>query len=191
MITLKIREAGHTVAIPGLKTFRTPADIDISKLDIRIISMYLKTSGITNYKIVAESDQGHKEIYTRKDFDMIENKKPIKQDVKMTKRIDKIEKILETLVIREAGKTSTEKEQNNKLDRLEKLIKKQNTKTIFVSNESTKVDGDDPEIEELDSFIPDVDVSEMKIKSDIKTIKQETDDLEDAADMLSGLTKNR
>jgi hypothetical protein len=29
----------------------------------------------------------------------------------------------------------------------------------------------------------------MKIKSDIKTIKQESDDLEDAADILSGLIK--
>lgn len=186
MITLKIKEPGFTVAIPGLKVFRTPADIDISKLDIRVVSMYLKTSGITKFEIVAENDSGHQERYTKKDFDVVEAKKKVVPN-KETERIDRIEKMLELLVSREVDKTSTEKEQiNNKLDRLEKIIKTSQTTTRVV--ERVKDKDDEPEIEELESFIPEVDISDMKLSSgNTKTIKQDADDLEDSADMLSGL----
>ena len=74
MIKLKIKEPGHTVAIPGLKVFRSPVDVDISKLDIRVVSMYLKSSGIEKYEIIAEMD-GNKETYTQKDFDLPKKKK--------------------------------------------------------------------------------------------------------------------
>lgn len=181
MITLKITEPGLTVAIPGLKVFRTPATIDISKLDIRIVSMYLKTSGIEKYEIVAET-QKTKEIYTKQDFEIAEQKK---ED---TSRIDRIEKMLEVLVSKQAGELTPEKEQiNNKLDKLEKLIANQSTKTVVVKNKTSEYD--EPEIEELESFIPEVDVSDMKIKSDVKKVKQDDDGLEDAADLLSGLIK--
>lgn len=192
MITLKIREPGFTVAIPGLKVFRTPADIDISKLDIRVISMYLKTSGITKYEIVAESDAGHKEVYTKKDFDVIKAKKKQKVDPDK-KRIDRIEQMLEVLVSREVGKTSPDEEQiNNKLDRLEKLFKNTKSQVQIIDKGQARRSSknEEPDIEELDSFIPEIDVSDLKLSSgEKKTIKQDSDDLEDTADMLSGLIR--
>lgn len=182
MITLKIHEPGHTIAIPGLKVFRTPADIDISKLDIRVVSMYLKTSGIEKYEIVAESKES-KEIYTKQDFDVVE-KKPSNDN----SRIDRIEKMLEVLVTKQVSNLTPEKEQiNNKLDKLEKLIANQSKKTVIVP--SKRGESIEPEIEELEAFIPEVDVSDMKIKSDVKKVKQDDDGLEDAADLLSGLIK--
>lgn len=192
MITLKIKEPGHTVAIPGLKVSRSPVTLDISKLDIRIVSMYLKTSGIEKYEIVAETPQGGMETYTHKDFDVIEKRKPEVDQSHLTNKINKLERMMEVLLSRELGKTSPDKEQiNNKLDRLEKLFKQGTIQVVDKTPARQEIlKGGEPEIEELDSFIPEVDISDMKLSSDnIKTVKQDDDGLEDAADMLSGLMR--
>lgn len=190
MITLKISEPGHTVAIPGLKVFRTPATIDISKLDIRIVSMYLKTSGIEKYEITAKT-QDKKEVYTKKDFDEVEKKKPKQKQKVNPSRIDRIEKMLEVLVTQQVSNLDPEKEQiNKKLDRLERLMKSKGMTQVTRDSKTKKSMADiEPEIEELEAFIPEIDVSDMKIKSDIKTVKQDDDSLEDTADLLSGLIK--
>ena len=191
MITLKIKEAGHTIAIPGLKVMRSPVELDISKLDIRVVSMYLKTSGIEKYEIVAKTPQGEKETYTNKDFDVVEKRKSKPKQSDADIKIKKLESMMEILLARELGKSSENKEQiNNKLDNLEKLFQS----GIQVVDKSPArrdiLKGGEPEIEELDSFIPEVDISNMKLSSDnIKTVKQEDDGIEDAADALSGLIR--
>ena len=189
MITLKIKEAGHTIAIPGLRVTRSPVNLDISKLDIRVVSMYLKTSGIEKYEIVAENPQGEKETYTHKDFDVIKKVEP-KQD-EVTDKIKKLEGMMEILLSRELDKSPSNKEQiNNKLDNLEKLFKS-GVQVVDKSPARREIlKGDEPEIEELDAFIPEVDTSDMKLSSDnIKTVKQDDEGLEDAADALSGLIR--
>ena len=60
MIILKVKDKGTVVDIPGTKKVRTPADIDITKVDINFVSMYLRKQGIKHYEIV--SDTGEKEI---------------------------------------------------------------------------------------------------------------------------------
>jgi len=186
MIKLKIKEPGHTVAIPGLKVFRSPVDVDISKLDIRVVSMYLKSSGIEKYEIIAEMD-GNKETYTQKDFDLPKKKKvkPQKDDA----RFGRLEKMMEILIARDLGKSDTDSEQiNNKLDKLEKLFNSDRGASRVVNK--PKGGRIEPEIEELDSFIPEVDISDMKLSSEnIKKVKQEDDGQEDAADILSGLMR--
>lgn len=191
MITLKIKDAGHTVAIPGLKVARSPVELDISKLDIRVVSMYLKTSGIEKYEIVAATPEGVKETYTQKDFTVVESRKVKPKHSAVDDKINKLEKMMEVLLARELGKTTENKEQiNNKLDKLEKLFKG----SIQVVDKSPArrelLKGGEPEIEELDAFIPEVDISDMKLSSDnVKTVKQDDDGLEDAADALSGLIR--
>lgn len=186
MIILKIKKPGYTIAIPGLSPSRSPVEVDISKLDIRVVAMYLKSADISEYEIIADIGKGSKEVYTKKDFEIREKSKsePYKKEV--NKRFNKLEKMLSTLLIREAGKSSLEKEQiTNKLNNLEKLLQKKLT-TSFLNNTINN----EPEVEELDSFIPDINVSDLSIKSKgVKTIKQDSDDLEDAADILSGLIK--
>ena len=191
MIILKIKDAGHTIAIPGLKVSRSPVELDISKLDIRVVAMYLKTSGIEKYEIVAESPQGDKETYTKKDFEGVEKRKSEPKRTDVDNKIEKLEKMMEILLARELGKSEPNKEQiNNKLDRLEKLFES----GIQVIDKSPArkelLKGDEPEIEELDAFIPEVDISDMKLSSDnVKKVKQDDDGLEDAADALSGLIR--
>ena len=189
MIRLKIKEAGHTIAIPGMSVFRSPVNLDISKLDIRIVSMYLKTSGITKYEIVAENNEGAKEVYTQKDFSPPKKRKTkTKKDSRSDARFEKLEKMMEIILEREVRNDSSNEEQiYNKLDKLEKLVK---TGAVIRDVQKEDFENSDPEIEELDSFIPEVDISGMKLNSDnIKTVKQDSDELEDAADMLSGLTR--
>lgn len=192
MISLKIKEAGHTIAIPGLPVCRSPVNLDISKLDIRIISMYLKTSGITKYEIIAETERGDREVYTRKDFDIVEKQKSKidKQDI--NNRFNRIEKMMEILLTREVSKITPNEEQiTNKLDNLEKLLRVNKNIQVVNKTEARKnILNDDPDIEEIDSFIPEVDISDMKLSSDnIKTVKQDDGGLEDAADILSGLIR--
>lgn len=190
MITLKIKKPGHTIEIPGLPTFRSPVDVDITKLDMRKVAMYLKAAGIRQYEIVSESDKSEKKIYTLKDFEKVKPQKNDKLQLDINKRFNKLENLMTALLTREAGNIDLNKEQiNDKLDKLEKLVsQKLNSSTQYVYKK-IKPDENEPEIEELDSFIPEIDVSNMKIKSDIKTIKRDDDDLEDAADILSGLIK--
>jgi hypothetical protein len=192
MITLKIKEVGHTVAIPGLQVARSPVILDISKLDIRVVYMYLKTSGIEKYEIIAETSQGLKENYTQEDFDVFEKQKPDSKQKDLNKKFAKLEKMMKILLSRETGNTIPDKEQiNNKLDRLEKLFK---DGIQFVDKTPARrkiLKGDEPEIEELNSFIPEVDISDMKLSSDnIKKVKKDEDDgLETSVDMLSDLMR--
>jgi hypothetical protein len=192
MITLKIKEAGHIVAIPGLQVVRSPVIMDISKLDIRVVYMYLKTSGIEKYEIIAETSQGLKKNYTQEDFDVFEKQKPDSKQKDLHKKFAKLEKMMKILLSRETGNTIPDKEQiNNKLDRLEKLFK---DGIQFVDKTPARrkiLKGDEPEIEELNSFIPEVDISDMKLSSDnIKKVKKDEDDgLETSVDMLSDLMR--
>ena len=191
MIILKIKEAGHTIAIPGTRVSRSPISLDISKLDIRVVSMYLKTSGIEQYEIVAESPQGDKETYTRKDFDVTEKKKVEPKQDDVVDKIDKLEQMMKVLIDRESSKSSSDKEQiNNKLDKIEKLFKHEVQAVDKTPARREVIKRGEPEIEELDAFIPEVDISDMKLSSEnIKTVKKDDEGNEDAVDMLSSLIR--
>lgn len=190
MIKLKIKKPGHTIAIPGLKPCRSPVDIDISKLDIRVIEMYLNTAGIKDYEIVAESKKGVVEVYTEKDFKLKQEKK--KPDLayksEIDKRFDRLEMvILNLLSKKEVSKIPLEKEQiTNQLEKLETITKK-----ILETQSVKKVEHQpnmEPVIEEFDSFIPDIDISDMTlISSDVKIVEKDNEELEDTAEMLSKL----
>lgn len=188
MIKLKIKKPGHTIAIPGLKPCRSPVDIDISKLDIRVIEMYLNTAGIKDYEIVAESNKGVVEVYTEKDFKLKQEKKKPDLEYKsdINKRFDRLESVIINLLSKkEVSKTPLEKEQiNNQLEKLEILTKK------ILETQSAGIEhqpGMEPVIEEFDSFIPNIDISEMTlISSDVKVVEKDGE-LDDVAEMLSKL----
>jgi len=166
MIILKIKTSGHTIAIPGLPAFRSPVEVDISKLDIRVVAMYLKNSGIETYEIVAET-KAHKEVYTKKDFDT-EDTPEEKEDGVWKQRFSRLETMLEKITTNSSYKSISQEQTINK-------IKK-----------------DEPDIEKFDSFIPEVDISDMMISfsDNVKTIKQDKG-IEDSADILAGLMKKK
>jgi len=183
MITLKIKKPGHIIEIPGLPTLRSPVDIDITKLDMRKVAIYLKTAGINQYEIISEKEIT-KKVYTHKDFEKKKSEKEEVIQLDIDKRFNKLEKMMLTLLTKKTSNVESEKEQiTDKLDKLERLVS-QRLKT----GQMLKYEPGEPEIEELDSFIPDIDLSEMTIKSDIKIVKRD-DDLEDSVDILSGLMK--
>jgi hypothetical protein len=192
MILLKIKKPGYVISIPGLPSFRTPAKVDISKVDIRVVHMYLVTSGIDDYEIVAETEKGGKEVYKQGDFD---EPKPKKKDDSggIDKRLENLEMMMAKILEKEQGNNSEGSEQiTNKLSSLEKLIstfsndtKKKEKVGRFIPDKNKE-----PVIEELDSFIPEIDISDMKIKSKIKTMKKDSSSVNDSADILSNLVGN-
>ena len=191
MIILKIKKSGYTIEMPGLKTFRSPVEIDISKLDVRIVAMYLKNSGITEYEIVAEKNN-KKKVYSKKDFEVekIHTKKKSNKDVDWEKRFNRLENILIKIAEEPSQNQNSEEQIINKLNELENTIKTSKDKIIFKND----VDDNNPEVEELDidSFIPEVDISDMTVSSsdNIRKIKQDKD-IEDSADLLSGLMNKK
>lgn len=189
MITLKIKKPGYIIDIPGIPTCRTPAEVNISKLDMRSVVMYLNSSDISDYEIVANTKKGDREVYKKEDFE-VKGKKPKKQKPKETKvdnlseRLSRIEEVISLLA--QKGNSEPQKEQiTDRLDKIEKLlIESVSTPKVL------KKKKEEPVIEELDSFIPDIDLSEMKIESkNLKSVKQDSSDIDDIADVLSGIIK--
>jgi len=192
MINLIIKEKGHLVEIPGIAPFRTPANVDISKIDIRKVIGHLKINGIENYKVVAEDQAGLKEVYTADDFSTKKEKKKIKDDPykkEIDSRFNKLEKMISMLLDRETGNENKNKEQiTEKLNQLEKLskelLKRKPEKVIYKDTKEQTWEKD--EDEEVARFIPDVDISDMKLKSSsVETVKEEKEGLDDAVDALS------
>lgn len=195
MILLIVKEKGTVVDIPGTKKVRTPANIDISNVDINFVTMYLRKQGIENYDIVSVSDSGHKEVLPS--GPMVSKKKKEKDTGKwkdsIESRFNRLENLIVNLLGRKQSKPDSNSEQiTNKLEKLEKLseeiIRKQ-TLDIPMS----RVESDDPKIEELDDkFIPSIDIEGMTMKgSTIKTLQSDSEDADEAADLLSSIVKDR
>lgn len=192
MINLIIKEKGHLIDIPGLAPFRTPANVDISRIDIRKVIGHLKVNGIQNYRVVAEDQKGATiKVYTAKDFSTKKKKKkavdPNKNEYES--RFNKLEKMLSMLLEKETRNDNKNKEQiTEKLDQLEQLskelLRRKPEKVIYRDNKGQTLEKD--EDEDVVRFIPEADISGMKIKSSsIKSVKEEKEGLDDAADALS------
>lgn len=177
--------------MPGIPSFRTPANIDISKGDIRTIVGYLKVCDITDYEIVASNKDG-REVYNAKDFDIIQtkvekrvvNKLP---DKKLIKRMDRMEKMIKKLCDISSNDSTKKIEQNiNGLDSFrEEMLKA--IKDINIKNVSDESIMDELKDEEVAPFIPDIDIEGMKLRGqgEHKTIKKDNSNTDDAADALS------
>jgi hypothetical protein len=191
MIILNIRERGHLIEIPGMASFRTPATVDISMGDIRTIIGHLKVCDITDYEITASNDNGAKEVYNAKDFSTKKSKTKVKQkvkkpDKKLENRIDRIEKMIETLYKNSADDSPKKIEQKtNDTEQVQKQILNA-IKNLNIGDGVKEIqDAEDA----VAPFIPEIDTEGMKLRSqgNIKTIKKDMGDTDDAADALSKL----
>ena len=182
--------------IPGLKPFRTPAKVDISKGDIRTIVGHLKVCDITDYEIVA-SNEGSTEVYRPKDFNTIQPTvvKKIKQekpDKKLEKRINQLEKMVLELSKKPVDDSPKNVEQTtNQTEQFQKQILDA-IKNLNVGggvNEDRRKITEESE-DEVAPFIPEIDIEGMKLKNqgEHKTVKKEKGS-DDAADALSKLLK--
>lgn len=181
MLTLKITEKGHFIDLPGMTSFRTPANINVSKIPLNVLILKLKVCGITEYEIVSElGDQ--KIVYKKEELEKIKEKDLNKIDKKYVKyfdkRLNKIENMIKELVV-----SQPEPEVNIN-------INKEQIKNMLseILDQPIKKELD---IEEDDIFIPPVNIDGMKLKSSEHTIIKQQENLEDSADLLSELQKEK
>ncbi len=193
MIILKVKEKGTVVDIPGTKKARAPVEIDITKVDINLVTMYLRKQGIENYSIIAVSDTGEREVLpVHKPTIKKEKKKDDGWRDNIELRFNKLEHLIINFLGKKQPNSTVNSEQiTNKLEKLEKLseaiIRKQETVALPINSGQI----DEPDIEELDEkYIPDIDTDGMALKgSTTKTVQSEGDDAEEAADLLSSIVK--
>jgi uncharacterized protein YfkK (UPF0435 family) len=191
MIKLNVKERGYMIEIPGITPFRSPAKIDISNVKLPLVVKTLNNLGVQNYEITA-LENGKTKIYTKKDFE--KPKKEKTEDLsKINKRFNKIEEILYSLVKKQSNTSPSEEQITNKLEALEELSKrileKESVREVVYTSSSDIKEG--PIVEELDedTFIPDIDLSEMKLRGSSSEKIGKTEDAEETADILSRLTK--
>jgi len=189
MIILKIHEPGHTIDLPGMPSVRSPVEINITKLDTRLVMLYLAKAGIKKFEIKSDNEQIKKETKPT----VVKTQKSKFKEEKTNideQRIDKIERVLAMLAEKALGDKDSNKEQIiKKIESLEKKIDHNQPAPVIIHKSSVV---GEPDIEDIDSFIPDVDISDLTMKSsdNIQKIKQD-DGLDDAADILAGLMKKR
>ena len=183
-IKLTIKERGRFVEIPGLAAFRTPATIDVTKVKLSILIQSLHSCGVNNYELVSKDCKGNK-IYTQDDFNVLEKKK---ENTKIDNRLDRMESLLLKLISKESGQKGTSSEQiTNRLNSIERMLRKGQSVIYKKSSDGS------PVVEELnDQYIPEIDVSEMQSSGKTTEVVEKTskEDIDDAVDLLSSLTKN-
>jgi hypothetical protein len=179
MLTLKITEKGHYIDLPGMAPFRTPANINVSKIPLNVLILKLKVYDIHGYEIISELGE-QKIVYKKEELEKIKEKDLNKMDKKYVKHFDKRLNKLENM-IKELEVPQAKSEVNINLD-------KEQIKNVIAEmlDQPIKKESD---IEEDEMFIPPINIDGMKLKgSEHKIIKQD-EDLEDSADLLSEIQR--
>ena len=168
MIKLIIRKRGFFVELPRIPPFRTPAKIDISKLNIGQVIAGLRQQGISDYEIIEGVDKPPKR---NKPTKTISKKGDSSIDLgEVHRRFDKIEGLLHEVI-----------DTRSEVREVRTIIKGSDTEIDFV----------DKEIEGVEQFVPEVDVSGMKVRtSDFKTEKLDGD-IEESSELLSKMNKEK
>jgi len=141
MTKLLIKKQGLTIRIPGLPTFRTPAEIDISKVNIELVVAELKRHGIHNYKIKTEDKKTVEKIKTNENIqiEFVSGNDEILNIVKEQKEtINNLKEILLNFI-----------NSNPQIDNKTK------------ENQLIKI----KEIEEVEEFIPTINLGKSKLKN--------------------------
>ena len=188
MIILKVKQRGRIFTIPGIRSMRTPVEVDISNLDMNVILSSLHMCSIDDYEIIEKAENGRTYYYNKE------------KNIMTDKKLDEIfvneePEIKEDLNFSNTFKLPISKNDDLslKLDNIESMLKdllndnKKHTKAKNISrlHKKEKIE-DDP----VDAFIPNVDIDKMKIRSDIRSIKKDSDNQEESIDLLSKIAKN-
>ena len=186
-LILRIREKGFYVSFPGVPPTRTPADLDITKCNINIVLSYLRSTGIKDFHIISKNQLEGERIIKSKDILNISPKKEKQpsDNKEVEKRLSNLENMIGKLLTKDNG--ISKDHIKNKLDFLEVLIKNLNISEQNI--DSKPVVKNEPEIEELDTFIPGIDISNLSMRgnSTEDIIKQDINSIDDSANLLSNL----
>lgn len=167
MIKLIIEQPGLFIEFPGVSV-RTPAEIDISRINIDLIISRLRGLGVTQYRI--ESDVNKKK----------EQKKPEQKELIKEKVIKEVDESSINEVLKKFLEYS-----GKRFDKIEKIIS------------NMKLDNVDPEKQKVikrtenkdETFIPKIDISGMKVKGTINKSSTDRDDLTGQIEALSKVKK--
>lgn len=162
MIKLIINQSGLFLTLPGLPSFRTPAEIDITKFDINFIMTEMRRNGINDYNIISSTK--------------IKPVKPENQKEKPPQKSVKVE--------------TTPKDTNVdlRLNSIESLLKQLVDKDPINLDESTTkrvkriIEEDDAE------FIPSINV-DLEMEGDMTSEEDSIEDVSENADLLSKISK--
>jgi len=187
MIVLKVKEKGHLLNIPGMIPVRSPVEINISKFNVDLVITSLRKQGIKNYEITESDDTSDKKIERKQPAEIVVKEDKFYRE-EINKKFTNLENMISELVKNRTGNTNENKEQiTDKLDTLElltrHLLNKQRDDIL-----EEKLSKDEPEIEELDKFIPKVNIKRMELKGKTtKTIIKQDEVDPDDVDLLSQL----
>jgi len=104
---LTIKKAGLFLTLTGLKPFRTPAVVDISRVDMNVLRMELKRHGVRDYEITEEP--------------LVEVKTPKKKPQKnpLAEKVDAIYKMMQQMLGKE---TTVEHHYHSAVQTLDRLV---------------------------------------------------------------------
>jgi hypothetical protein len=147
MKKLKINQLGLFINIPGIASFRTPAIVDVTKINNETLMAELRKQGITNVKIYKD---GSDEIIVGKKIN--KNLDTVKTEVVNILNIDTLNKI--------SDEQKLHKEVMERIENL--LIKFLESKETLQPQEFKK--GKKTIEEDLSEFIPSIDLENVKTK---------------------------
>lgn len=166
MLKLKISKPGLVINIPGFNSFRTPAEIKITKDNRLLVESELKRNGIYEYQIMEIKDniviKKIKNIFKPKKDDNV--KKDINEDIINTLKIQQQELF--------KGQNNSIEEIKNSLKKLEKFLSKDNKQdnNIVIKKKKEIILEED----DINDFIPEINIDNLKIsKSGVEKKKKE------------------
>jgi len=169
MIKLVIEKPGYYIEFPGMKGVRTPAEIDITKINHQSVLATLKSLGIPKFKIL----YGVEDKPNSKPKFELEIHREDKSN-KVEQNNNNIEVLLKSFI----------EDSNKRIDKLENIILDSNS-NIEEKKTRKKLDND------VDSFIPSISVntvSDIKNNSFSSTITEESE-ISESLDALNKIKK--
>lgn len=184
-LILTIREKGHTIQLPGKPQVRTPVEIDVTQIPLNSLILIMKNYNINDYEIMSFADD-RKNICKKEKKKKKQDDSQVKDYIKsLNKRFNRVENLLASLFNQSSKiEHDSDKEQiKNKLERIENLV----TNMPAVKETFTKDMQDDDY--ETGVFIPKIETDGMTLKSSEHTEIKRDEDIDEAADLLSMITK--
>ena len=161
MIILTIKQPGLYIRLPGIPPFRTPAKVDITKMNMNILEAELKRSGVEEYEIKKKA--GFK---VRKQVVDDTPHPQIDPTEKLSGRLDNIE------------------------DLLKKVLEKDPTIIQQYVSDEKQTGKKKIEVDDEDTFIPEINIDGIKGSINHETTLGESD-TDETADLLRQMTKGK
>lgn len=177
MKKLIIKEPGLFLRIPGMGDFRTPAEIDISKIDVNLVLAELRRNGISTYKIHSDEQTKSKNVnIQKKDIKDIRYEDILELMQKQQNSMGVIENLLKTMITTKTPEPSMDMITNL----LNDFLQSDKTNTTEIKKKS-KID------ESVDEFIPEININKMTLKGNnsSKVIKSDRSILKNAESLKS------